>query len=505
MPEPSSFGSLPGPPPAAAKPGSETPFRIGILGNFGRPAGAAPPLGERRAVKVGHDALDDVLAALRPSLKLSAAGEHANLTFSATDDFHPDQVFDQVDAFSGQDDDERTALMRAILHHRDFQAVESAWRGVEWLLRRAAKGRVEVVLYDVTRDEWAADLAATEDLSRCGLYRLLVEKATQGPKGERWGILVGDYLFDRTPADARLLGRMAKVAAHAGAPFLAGAAPAVHAAADMPPTAASSWDALRRLPEAALLGLAAPRFLLRAPYGSDTSSIDRFEFEEFSREAGKKPYLWGNGALACAAQLALDFHKQGWAFRPGATLDVTDLPMHVVTDEDGDSTATVAETWVDRRIADPLGRQGFMCLLGVRGVNAVQLARFQSLALPPADRPFSELWGPWGQEGVGPAVKTTPPFSASVGFSAKAVAPPPPAAGKPAAAPAAAAPTSSPDAAATEAADDDLNSLLQDLEQAPSQDTATAEDPAPPAAPPADEGDAELDALLKELGGGEPA
>ena len=111
-----------------------------------RPAGrAAPPLAERRAVKVGHDALDDVLAALRPSLRLSAAGERVELTFAALDDFHPDQIFDQVDAFSGQGDDERTDLMRAILHHRDFQAMESAWRGLEWLLRRAAKGRVEVV------------------------------------------------------------------------------------------------------------------------------------------------------------------------------------------------------------------------------------------------------------------------------------------------------------------------------------------------------------------------
>ena len=164
----------------------------------------------------------------------------------------------------------------------------------------------------------------------------------------------------------------------------------------MPAAAAAAWDALRRLPEAALLGLALPRFLLRPPYGSDTSSIDRFEFEEFGREAGKKPYLWGNGALACAALLAQSFHKQGWAFRPGAALDLTDLPMHVGTDEDGDSVATVAETWVDRRLAEPLGRQGFMCLLGVRGVNALQLARFQSLALPPADQTVQRFMGAVG-------------------------------------------------------------------------------------------------------------
>jgi type VI secretion system protein ImpC len=492
MPDPLSFGSLPAAPAAPPKPGPETPFRIAVLGNFGRAAGAAPPLADRRPVKVRHETLDDVLAARRPLLRLSAAGERVELTFSSMDDFHPDQIFDQVEALADGGEDERNDLMRAILHHRDFQTLESAWRGLEWLLRRAARGRVEVVFYDVPRDELAADLTASEDLSRSALYGLLVEKATAGPKGERWGLLVGDYLFDRSAADARLLGRIAKIASHAGAPFLAGAAPAVHASADMPPTATAAWDALRRLPEAALLGLTLPRFLLRPPYGPDTSSIDRFDFEEFSRDAGRKPYLWGNGALACAALVAQSFQKQGWAFQPGALLDLTDLPMHVGTDEDGDPVATVGEAWVDRRLADPLGRQGFMCLLGVRGVNALQLARFQSLAPPPANRPFADLQGPWGQAGVGPSVSAGPPVTVQVGFDARAV-PAPPAAPTEAAAPA----EPQPDAGETEAVEDELASLLQDLDPAPS-----AEAPAPTeAAPPADEADAELDALLKELGG----
>ena len=264
----------------------------------------------------------------------------------------------------------------------------------------------------------AADLNAGDDLSRCGLYRMLVEKATRGPTGERWGLLVGDFLFDRSAADARLLGRLAKIASHAGAPFLAGAAPAVAGSAEKPPAAAAAWDALRRLPEAAVLGLVVPRFVLRPPYGADTSSIDHFDFEEFDRDADKKPYLWGNGALAAAALVAQGFQKQGWAFKPGGLLDLTDLPMHVTRDEDGDPLAVVAEAWMDRRLAEPLGRQGFMGLLGVRGVNALQLTRFQSLALPPKDRPFAELWGPWGQEGVGPAAGGAPPLSVKVGFDA---------------------------------------------------------------------------------------
>lgn len=485
MPEALSFGSLDRPRPTPSKPAPETPFRIGILGDFGgRTAGAAPPPAERPALKVGHDTLDAVLAKLRPKLRLSAAGERVELEFSSLDDFHPDQIAEQFDPFADLGEDEQNEFMRAVLHHRDFQALESAWRGLEWLLRRADKGgRVETVLYDISRDELTADLNSGEDLSRCGPYRLLVEKATQGPKGERWGLLVGNYLFDRTAADARILGRMAKIAAHAGAPFLAGAAPAVHSSPDLPAASAAAWNALRDLPEASLLGLALPAFLLRPPYGPDTSSIERFDFEEFGDAGAKRSYLWGNAAWACAALLAMGFQKQGWAFKPGAVLDLTEMPMHVAPDEDGDPEATVAAAWVDRRLAEPLGKQGFMCLLGVKGGDALQLARFQSLARPPKDRPFSDLWGPWGQEGATPPPTggdAAPALAASVVFDASPIAP---------------APATAEEAPADEAPDADLDALLNELNRPAEEAQAAVAEPA------TEEGDADLDALLKELGG----
>ena len=81
-----------------------------------------------------------MLAAQRPALRLSAGGERIDLTFSALDDFHPDRICDNADALSGIGEEEQTELLRAILHHRDFQALEAAWRGLEWLLR-GARGR----------------------------------------------------------------------------------------------------------------------------------------------------------------------------------------------------------------------------------------------------------------------------------------------------------------------------------------------------------------------------
>ena len=90
-------------------------------------------------------------------------------------------MFGNVDRFDDlSDEDEQGELMRTVLHHPDFQAVESAWRGLEWLLKRVSKGeRVDIVLYDVSRAEFATDLCGSEDLSRSALYHLLIEKGAE--------------------------------------------------------------------------------------------------------------------------------------------------------------------------------------------------------------------------------------------------------------------------------------------------------------------------------------
>jgi predicted component of type VI protein secretion system len=45
------------------------------------------------------------------------------------------------------------------------------------------------------------------------------------PDGQPWSLLVGDYRFGAGPEDIALLAAMGSLAAHAGGPFLAEAAP----------------------------------------------------------------------------------------------------------------------------------------------------------------------------------------------------------------------------------------------------------------------------------------
>lgn len=297
------------------------------------------------------------------------------------------------------------STMRAVLHHADFRALEAAWRAVRFLVYNVETGpELKFYLLDLTRDELAADLLASEDLARTALYRLLVEGSSETHGGEPWAFVAGDYTFDTTSEDAQLLGRLAKIADAAGVPFVAAAHARLAgcdslAAAPDPedwrhaPDApdAEAWRALRRLPESARLGLALPRFLLRLPYGAETDPADSFDFEE--TQGGEPPhesYLWGNPAFALARLLAESFTRSGWDMRPGDVQQFGGLPLHVYEAGGETHTKPCAEVLLGERAARLLLERGLMPLLSFKDRDDLRLARFQSLSDPP-----TRLAGRW--------------------------------------------------------------------------------------------------------------
>src|SRR5205807_2108091 len=69
------------------------------------------------------------------------------------------------------------ATMRSVLHHPDFQSFEALWRSVDLLVRRLETDEhLQIVLYDLTAEELAADLSKADALENCGLYKLLIEQ-----------------------------------------------------------------------------------------------------------------------------------------------------------------------------------------------------------------------------------------------------------------------------------------------------------------------------------------
>lgn len=288
----------------------------------------------------------------------------------------------QVDAaISGQ--------MRALLHHPQFQALESAWRALFFLVRRLSTDtNLKIYLLDIAKPELATDMVAT--------YERLIEHT---PREEPWAVLAGNYTFDQTDDDVRLLGRMAAVAKHARAPFLAGASPAIFGCNSLGETPEprrwrtvdkDSWNALRRIPQVTWIGLALPRFLLRLPYGKQTNSTEHFAFEEFGNPPRHEDYLWGNPGLACTYLLGEAFSESGWDLRPGEVGEISGLPLYVHRADGESHLKPCAEALLTEQAAETILDHGLMPLLSIKGSDAIRLIRFQSIA-----EPVKALSGRW--------------------------------------------------------------------------------------------------------------
>lgn len=273
--------------------------------------------------------------------------------------------------------------MRSLLHHPHFQALEAAWRGVDFLLRNVDTDEsLEVCLLDVSREELAADLRAADDLAASAIGEIIAEQ----PVGARpWTVVAGLFAFQPNEDDADLLARIAKIAAASGLPFLAGAGPQFLEAA-LARTGGSepllAWQKLRNLPEARNAGLVAPRFLLRLPYGRDADAIDHFAFEEMPPAAEHDGLLWGNPALIGTLLLANSWRDEGWSFAPPVNAEVNGLPVHIFTESGEKKLTPCGEVLLTDRVAENLLALGVMPLASVRDRDAVRLLRFQSIAQP---------------------------------------------------------------------------------------------------------------------------
>lgn len=409
-----------------------------------------------------------------------------------------------------------TDAMRAVLHHPDFQNLESLWRGVDFVLRRLETShQLQVHLIDISAEELAADLSAVQDLSESGLYKLLVETPSQEADGG-YTYIAGCYQFDATPPHAELLGRMAHVAAHAGAPFITAIATDPFADRREPPhrLVKEAFAALRALPDASYLGLIGPRFLLRHPYGKKSDPISSFAFEEFGRDAGLRGMLWGHPALLAVTVLG----------QRGGQLVIDDLPFHHYVDKDGDSVALpCTDRLISTNVATLLRDFGINGVMAHKGEALVRLAGLEAingdgLAAPGTGqrKPAADSRGAIqtrigrdsGTAAGGAAVaerragtvqtsavfRTAEADAAEAADAAESEAPADIAAEAPAPAPADASAGAQAEAPAEAAVDDELAALLASLDE-PATPAAVAEAAAEEPAV-----DPELEALLKSLG-----
>jgi len=284
-----------------------------------------------------------------------------------------------------------SAQVQAILHHREFQRLEAAWRGLRYLVDQVEPGtNVKIRVLDVSRKDLARDLERAIEFDQSQIFRKVYENEFGMPGGEPFGVLIGDYELANHPDDVGLLEQMAGVAAAAFAPFVAAASPSLLGLESFAQLERGmdlgrvfgqlehlKWRALRDQEDARFVGLVLPRFLARLPYEDDGSRVDGFCFREDVAAFDHSRYVWANAAYAFAAVLVRSFARTGWlAEINGVHRDleagglVTGLPVHSFsTDKRGVAPKCSTEVMVTDQQEQDLGDLGFIPLCACKGTE----------------------------------------------------------------------------------------------------------------------------------------
>jgi type VI secretion system protein ImpC len=414
-----------------------------VLGDFRAGAAAErPPLASRPTQQVDVDTLDAAVRRMKPSLNVPA-GE---IRFEQIDDFHPDRLYARLDVFKalrekraappeadedigrllgktpapeatkpapaaagGLDALIRDAIaphivkdtstqtkayvaavdsaiaeqMRALLHHAAFQSLEAAWRGVHWLVSRLELDEnLQLHLFDVSRTELLADLAeAKGQVANTGIYRALVDRWRNVPGAHGWSAFVTLTRFGPSNADIGLLAALGLVASQAGAPILGDADELLAGDND---AVLEGWRALRHSEAAPWIALAAPRILLRSPYGSRSDPIESFTFEEFVGPPVHDEFLWGYSSLGLALLIGRGFTDRGWDMQLGEEREIDDLPAYTFTRNGEREMQACGERFLSEGEMRRLASAGLVPIASRRDRNAVVAVQFESIAEPSA-------------------------------------------------------------------------------------------------------------------------
>ena len=278
-----------------------------------------------------------------------------------------------------------TDQLNAIMHHPEFQALESSWIGLrDMVFGTETSTTLKLRLMNVTKKELLKDLETAVDHDMSVLFKKVYEEEYGTFGGNPYSLLIGDYYFGRHPQDMALLQRISKVAAAAHTPFITAVAPTMFDMTSFTDLGVprdlskifesaelTTWRSFRDSEDSRYVSMVLPRYAARLPYGAKTKPVDSFNFEEDVDGRDHSKYLWGNSCYQWGLRITDAFAKYNWTTAIRGVEGggkVSGLTAHTFKTDDGDVVlkCPTEVTITDRREKE-LNDLGFISIVNSKG------------------------------------------------------------------------------------------------------------------------------------------
>ncbi len=308
-----------------------------------------------------------------------------------------------IDSTIAQIDELISLQLNEVMHHEDFQKVESTWRGLDYLIKQTnINSSLKIKVFNVSKKDLLKDLQNASEFDQSNMFKKIYEEQFGSAGGAPFGSIMGDYYFDVTDnADMTLLENMSGIAAASHAPFLTAASPdsfgfnsfeQLDQPRDLgkifdpslnPETA--RWNAFREWDDARYVGMCMPSILMRLPYG-ESNPVQGFNFEEIVDGEDHSKYLWGNAAWALTSRITNAFSEYGWCVNitgreGGGTVE--GLPLHTFKTDSGETAYKCpTEVAITDRRDNELDTLGFIPLCHYKDTNFAVFFKTHSAQRP---------------------------------------------------------------------------------------------------------------------------
>jgi len=314
-----------------------------------------------------------------------------------------DDIFLTIEGMIAALDRKLTEQVNPIIHHPDFQQLESSWRGLNYLVMNTPTGKdLKIRVLNISKDETRKMLRQYKDAAwdQSPLFKKVYEAEFGQLGGQPFGAFTCDYYFDNSGPDVEIMKGLSKIGAAAHAPIIAGTAPQMMGMQSWQELANPrdlgkqfdsvdymAWRSFRDMSDSKYLALTMPRFLGRPIYGPNTNPVDEFAFDE-QTDGSHDKHLWVNAAYGLAVRITDAFKSYGWCTRirgveSGGTIE--GLPTATFPTDDGgvDAKCPTEIAISDRREAE-LSKSGFMALIHRKNTDQATFIGAQTVNAPKA-------------------------------------------------------------------------------------------------------------------------